>query len=56
MGTPLYRIIEGKKYKAKRWGEVTKAKAKEVAKMWRYKGESARVIKEVDGYTVYVRL
>ena len=55
MGTPLYRIIGGKKYKAKRWG-VTKAKAKEVAEMWRHKGESARVIKEADGYTVYVRL
>ena len=55
MPTSLYRYINGKKYKAKRWG-VTKAKAQEVAKMWRHKGDSARIIKEPDGYTVYVRL
>ena len=55
MGTPLYRIFNGRKYKAKRWG-VTKAKAQEVAKMWRRKGDSARVVKEADSYTVYVRL
>jgi len=55
MGTPLYRIIGDRKYKAKRWG-VTKAKAKEVASMWRRKGDNARVIKEGDGYTVYVQL
>jgi len=53
MGT--YRKFNGKKYKAKRW-RVTKAKAQEVAKMWRHKGNSARVIKEADGYTVYVQL
>lgn len=55
MGSPIYRNFNGKRYKAKRWG-VTKAKAQEVAKMWRRKGDSARVIKEAGSYTVYVRL
>jgi len=55
MGTAIYRKFDGKRYKAKRWG-ITKAKAQEVAKMWRHKGDNARVIEQADGYTVFVQL
>jgi len=51
----MFNYFGGTKIYKRVWGWSSKAKAQEIAKLARSKGNLARIVKEADGWVVFVR-